>query len=418
MAEFGEDEGNDARSMGLEQANHNKPSGTGCCDYLSEAINTEVSTEGDEVEFSTPHESASAMESQSQFSDPAAFLRLTPANLYAKIAFNDVVLLMNASRSNAHLQHARKFMEVQPYQHEIEISSPPVLEVENFSQSEVESEVSSSREPVIEYQGSYVLSFDVRPGLPQVGWIVGTGRWNLQKMETIPNSGADIQLAPPGPQFSKYGVAGKHAILYFGGNGTMSVRIVNSRRPKIMIDTEEFDEGSRGFTSRRHLISFGKLSYDMELVTLDEEKYQRNLRIYFTHYLRRPVPPPDISAFPSPWDLIFNNWIVKGTVGKGAFGSVNAAKHRLSGETAAAKCLVRNTKTWPRAAAEIDILKVLPRHVSLESLFRASNFQCLQTYRRDFLGYAMSSMSEESVGSLDHKTRRMRGMDSQLDPRE
>ena len=63
------------------------------------------------------------MESQSQFSDPAAFLRLTPANLYAKIAFNDVVLLMNASRSNAHLQHARKFMEVQPYQHEIEISS-------------------------------------------------------------------------------------------------------------------------------------------------------------------------------------------------------------------------------------------------------------------------------------------------------
>jgi hypothetical protein len=27
---------NFSRSMDLEQANHNKPSGTGCCDYLSE----------------------------------------------------------------------------------------------------------------------------------------------------------------------------------------------------------------------------------------------------------------------------------------------------------------------------------------------------------------------------------------------
>lgn len=30
----------------------------------------------------------------------------------------------------------------------------------------------------------------------------------------------------------------------------------------------------------------------------------------------------------------------------------------------------------------------------------------------------MSSMSEESVGSPDHKTNRMKGMDSQLDLKE
>ncbi|PMD17814.1 hypothetical protein NA56DRAFT_707210 [Hyaloscypha hepaticicola] len=127
---------------------------------------TQVSSQRDEVEFQKPHESA--------ISGPAAFLRLTPANLYAKIAFNDVVLLMNASRSNEHLQHARKFMKVQPISTRLKF--PHHL----------------SREPMIEYQGSYVLSFDVRPGLPQVGWIVGTGRWNLQKMDSIPNSGADI----------------------------------------------------------------------------------------------------------------------------------------------------------------------------------------------------------------------------------
>lgn len=282
---------------------------------------------------------------------------------------------MNKYCSNANLQRARRFMEVKPYQHEIRVSSPPALEVENVSQSEIESDASGARDPTLQYQGSYILSFDVRPSLPQVGWRVGTGRWNLQTMEITPNGEADIQLAPPGPQSSKYGVAGKHAILYFDENGTMSVRIINSRRPKVMIDTEEFDQGSRGFTSRKHLISFGKLSYDLELVALDEEKYQKNLRTYFTHYLRWPVPPPDISATPSPWDLMFNNWIVKGTVGKGAFGSVNAAKHRLTGETAAAKCLVRNTKTWPRAAAEIEILKALPQHVSFKIFF--VEFRCL-----------------------------------------
>ncbi|KAH6714713.1 kinase-like domain-containing protein [Leptodontidium sp. MPI-SDFR-AT-0119] len=67
-------------------------------------------------------------------------------------------------------------------------------------------------------------------------------------------------------------------------------------------------------------------------------------------------------ATPSPWDSTLGNWIVRGTVGKGSFTTVNAAKHTVTGEAGAAKFMVRTQETQKAIAQEIDILKSLPNH--------------------------------------------------------
>jgi hypothetical protein len=72
--------------------------------------------------------------------------------------------------------------------------------------------------------------------------------------------------------------------------------------------------------------------------------YQSNLNTYFKSYLSIPAPPPDISATPSPWDFTIDDWVCKGTAGSGGFGTVSAAKHRITGEPAAAKTLMRTSK--------------------------------------------------------------------------
>jgi len=119
-------------------------------------------------------------------------------------------------------------MEVQPYQHEIRFPSPSPSSGD-VSQSEIESDASGARDPTLQYQ---VLTFCplMTPKSSQLGGELDR-TVNLQTME-IPNGEADIQLAPPGPQSSKYELLGNMQFV-LDENGTMSVRIINSRRPKV-----------------------------------------------------------------------------------------------------------------------------------------------------------------------------------------
>lgn len=96
---------------------------------------------------------------------------------------------------------------------------------------------------------------------------------------------------------------------------------------------------------RKSLISFGDLTYDFEYTDhLDEEAFQAALRQYLINHLERPfLPPSDLSATPSPMHHQVENWIIKGTVGNGSFGVVNVAKNWVTGQSGAAKCMVRNS---------------------------------------------------------------------------
>ncbi|KAF4628558.1 hypothetical protein G7Y89_g9594 [Cudoniella acicularis] len=112
------------------------------------------------------------------------------------------------------------------------------------------------------------------------------------------------------------------------------------------------------------MISFGKLTYRLEY-TEDLDTYQKNIRIFFTYYLRRPIPPPEISATPSPWDIVLDSWLCKRTVGLGGFITVCAAKNLSAGKTEATKFFVRNRKKWPEIAKEFNIYDHIPTHPCL-----------------------------------------------------
>lgn len=317
------------------------------------------------------------------FTEPAGFIRLTPLNLDAKKAFNDVSLLMEDTNMPPALHHPRQFMTLEPW--EVSTSSCEHSLALSEAGTGTESEGTEFEAPSIStelrYQGYYELSLSMRPNLPQVGWIIGKGRWNTQSRTFLPNGQVDLMLAPVTDLSYKYGVVGKHASIFFDANGSLFVRVLNTRRPDVQLGEEVFSSGARMITSTKQLLSFGNLSYMLSFTVEDQETFQSNLRIYFTSYLARPVPPPDMSATPTPWDVVIEGWVCKGTVGAGAYGVVRATKNKSTGEMAASKFVTRNTKNWPSVANEIRIFDQLPQHVRklhnmLLMALTNSNWQC------------------------------------------
>lgn len=204
----------------------------------------------------------------------------------------------------------------------------------------------------------YELSFGNPPNIPHLGWFIGIGRWESAE----PNGGVDLQLAPPR---AKYDVAGRHARLFFDSTGSLIICIVSDRWPVVVLGNEEFNSGQRVITQSSSRISFGRLTYNFNFSPDKEDEYQRNLRKYFRNHLNFQPPSPDLFATPSPWDTKLGDWLVRGTVGKGASGTVSAAKHTVTGVAGAAKFLIRTQKSHPVIAKEIELLKSLPAHVRL-----------------------------------------------------
>jgi hypothetical protein len=212
------------------------------------------------------------------------------------------------------------------------------------------------------YDGRVVwLSFEKLPDIPRNGWVAGIGRWNPDGRTFTKTGVVDLMLAPADSK-KVYSVRGKHATLYFDDSGSLCIK--SSPEAPSFLGTEELS-GSRVISSKSQIVSFGSLTYCLEFEIANESTYQSNLNTYFASYLSRPTPPPDISATPSPWDFTIHNWVCKGTAGSGAFGTVSAAKHRLTSETAAAKIIVRTSKTMRDIAQESLVLGLLPHHPRL-----------------------------------------------------
>ena len=301
--------------------------------------------------------------SSPKFSQPASFVRLTPANTNARRAFNEVSILMKDPNMIPDLKHASQFMVIEPWR-QLPSSREQSLALSDLETgTETDGTGTEKRVEPLQYQGYYDLSFRKRPFLLQLGWVVGRGRWDINNRTLLNNGKVDLMLAPFADPASKYNVLGKHAALFFNSNGCLGVKVASSRMPEILLGDEKIASGSRIITSKTQLISFGNLSYQLAFVTEDEPLYQRNLSIFFTSYLKRDVPAPDISATPSPWDIVIQDWACKRTVGAGGHGTVRAATNRRTGEAAAAKIVVRDGKKWPVIAQEIIMLDCFPDHV-------------------------------------------------------
>lgn len=230
---------------------------------------------------------------------------------------------------------------------------------------ELNTSFSSSPLPIpeeLQYQGFYDLSFEKLPDIPRHGWVAGIGRWNPDGRTFTRTGTVDLMLAPKDSK-TLYGVRGKHATLHYDDSGSLCIK--SPPETPIFLGTEEFSSGSRVITCTSQIVSFGSLTYCLEFVTTKESAYQSNLKMFFEFYLSRPVPPPDISATPSPWDFTIHDWICKGTAGSGGFGTVSAAKHRITSEPAAAKTIIRTSKTMRDIAHESFVLDQLPNHSRL-----------------------------------------------------
>jgi len=215
----------------------------------------------------------------------------------------------------------------------------------------------------LQYQGFYDLSFEKLPDVPRNGWVAGIGRWNSDCSAFTRTGVVDLMLAPSDGK-KLYGVRGKHAILYFDNSGSLCIKSPPLGTP-IFLGTEEFLSGLRVVSSRIQIVSFGNLTYCLEYVNANELTYQSNLNVYFRLYLSSPAPPPDILATPSLWDFVIDDWVCKGTAGSGGFGTVSAVKHRITGEPAAAKTIIRTSKTMRDIKEESFILEHLSSHPQL-----------------------------------------------------
>lgn len=204
--------------------------------------------------------------------------------------------------------------------------------------------------------------FEIDPLIPDIGWVIVLGR--RSKKQSAGSGSVDLLLATPGTSSAKFGVAEKHARLFFDKDAVLILKVFSHRGYVTALGNEEFNEGQRNITTRKSRVSFGSVSYSLEFSDLDEEEYNNTLRKYLKNHLNREAPPSDISATLSPMDTIVGEENIRRTVGSSSFSVVNVTNNIRTGETGAAKCVVRNSmETHAKILREIDTLKALPRNV-------------------------------------------------------
>ncbi|CAG8973534.1 hypothetical protein HYALB_00002860 [Hymenoscyphus albidus] len=270
------------------------------------------------------------------------FARLIPANVEAQRLFSTLADHVLSDATDSAITHAAKFMHIEPY-------SPPEttldrdMRQESQTSTDTDDEISVVSSP--NYHGHYILSFETNPLTPNIGHTSRT------------------------PQDSSihFGVAGIHATICFDDDGVLTLKTLTERRGFMTIlGNDEFTKGRRTITERKSCVSFGSLSYYLEYSGLEDEEYNHALRTYMQDYLMQDAPCPDISATPSPMDTLVGDWNIRGTVGSGSFGVVNATKNIRTGKTGAAKCLVQNSiATHSKILQEIVTLKAIPQNPRL-----------------------------------------------------
>jgi hypothetical protein len=176
----------------------------------------------------------------------------------------------------------------------------------------------------------------------------------------------DLLLATLGTSSAKFEVAGKHTRLFFDKDAVLTLKVFSHWGYMTALGNKGFKEAQRSITTRKSCVLFGLLSYSLEFSDLNKEEYNNALCKYLKNHLNREVPSLDISVIPSPMDTLVGEWNIRGTVGNSLFGVVNVTKNIRTGETGAAKCLVRNSiETYAKILREINTLKALPRNVRL-----------------------------------------------------
>ena len=285
----------------------------------------------------------------------SSFARLYPANLQAKLAFDELVHEIHLHADRFH--HARQSIHIEG---KVLLEEPDQVPPSPGQVSETDTDGGDSpQDPREVFSGYYRFSFEPGPQTRSLGWVVGGGRPNK------PASEVDILLAKT--RLPQCRLLGRHARLAFDRHGALSVINDHPKAPSVVVGDDEFTHGRRVLPKPKNRISFGDLAYIFQFLSLSEEEeaaYQNNLADHIKQYLSSPPPPQALSATPSATDHTICDWIIRGTVGRGAFGTVMAARHRVTGKVAGAKMVIRTQANLIAVMSEINLMKRLPKHVS------------------------------------------------------
>ncbi|KKY14005.1 hypothetical protein UCDDS831_g08550 [Diplodia seriata] len=374
-------------------------------------------TEADESSTSS-HHTVSTDSDQPPATQPSdscdCFAHLRPANLEACLAFDEVASeIKNAPDA---FPYHRNFISIETIvplgslQHpprpagdgddDDDGEDPPLSQSQSQSQSgffppqasatETETdEETATQDPRLVWTGHYRFSLDAPLELPPLGWRVGSGRWKKSSKAANPSSaaaaaptparshgGVDLLLAKTRVPAS--GLAGLHARFAFERNGAFMLTVENPRRPVVVLGDESFDAGGRVLAKPRCRIGLGNLAYVFEYVVRSggpdrERAFQQRLGRFLRETFRdqrggQATPPRELLASPAEADHPLCDWLIRGTVGRGAFGTVTAARHRVTGRIAAAKMVVRTQRSVRECMREIDICAKVPEHPNLSTL--------------------------------------------------
>ncbi|GME30784.1 Protein kinase domain containing protein [Neofusicoccum parvum] len=359
--------------------------------------------------------SASLHTSSTRDTEPAAtqptascdcFAHLRPANLEACLAFDEVA--SEIKNSPEAFPYHRNFISIETI---VPLSSlrrgPPTDADGGTSDSERASQTGALSQPYsfnasatepdtdddgagapdldprLVWTGHYRFSLAAPLELPPLGWRVGGGRWRKSKQAdggegadanappARANGGVDLLLAKT--RLPAANLAGLHARFAFERNGAFMLAVENPRRPSVVLGDEAFDAGSRVLAKPRCRIGLGNLAYVFEFVVRaggaeKERAFEERLAAFLRETFRGATPPRELLASPAEADHPLCDWLIRGTVGRGAFGTVTAARHRVSGRVAAAKMVVRTQRSLASVMKEIDVSAKVPEHPNVSTL--------------------------------------------------
>lgn len=137
------------------------------------------------------------------------------------------------------------------------------------------------------------------------------------------------------------GVRRQHASL--AHNYTSGAFLITALGGPVILDgTESFQHGQRLIYKRRTSIEIGNLRYILELEPISNQNYRTLLTSYQNdHALGTTEYPSNLTAMPSEWDRVFEEYVIKNPIGHGVTGLVSAALHRKTGDAVAIKTFRR-----------------------------------------------------------------------------
>jgi len=280
-------------------------------------------------------------------SDRIVFARLSPENLEAKRAFAAVAEEVR----NGHFQYHSQFMHIAEDKIRLNDEFPASPGYQNSDVEAVSDTDVSTEGHVDVWSGYYVLDFEVTLKQPHAGWRIGRYNHNLKGAD----GGVDLILSTS----RGYALHNVHGRVTFAQNGVPLLKSDSRKGSGIVLGNEAFQYNQRALLSRSARIQFGALVYIFSFTIKPESKEETAFQKQKLKFLGKLRPDqeeiiPSVSATPTGTELCFGDWTLKGVVGHGAYGAVEAAVSKR-GKVVAIKSMTRDDpKTTRHVFHEVD----------------------------------------------------------------